>query len=91
LDLYGLLTLAAEAYTTYQSVVKVHADAIKANFEGVQESQSSYLSRFLILRLLSSLLRMLPLHQEGAQNEPQCSHWPRHLRVTSGMEPTVEI
>jgi hypothetical protein len=39
LDLYGLLTLAAEAYTTYESGIKVHADAIKANFEGVQESR----------------------------------------------------
>jgi hypothetical protein len=39
LDLYGLLTLAAEAYTTYESGIKVHADAIKANFDGVQESR----------------------------------------------------
>ena len=39
LDLYGLLTLAADPYTSYESGIKVHADAIKANFKGVQESR----------------------------------------------------
>jgi hypothetical protein len=39
LDLIGLLTLAQDPYVTYAEGIKVHADAIKANFDGVGESR----------------------------------------------------
>lgn len=39
LDLYGILTLSQDPYVTYESGIKVHADATKANFDGVAESR----------------------------------------------------
>lgn len=39
LDLYSLLTLSQDPYVTYESGIKVHADANKANFDGVAESR----------------------------------------------------
>lgn len=39
LDLIGLLTLAQDPFVTYEAGVKVHADAIKAKFGSVLESQ----------------------------------------------------
>ncbi|KAL3801856.1 hypothetical protein ACHAWO_003862 [Cyclotella atomus] len=39
LDLIGLLTLAQDPFVTYEAGVKVHADAIKANFSSVLESR----------------------------------------------------
>lgn len=39
LDLYGVLTLSQDPYVTYESAIKVHADANKANFDGVAESR----------------------------------------------------
>ena len=39
LDLYGVLTLSQDPYVTYESGIKVHADATKANFDGVAESR----------------------------------------------------
>jgi hypothetical protein len=39
LDMYGFLTLAQDPYVTFESGMRVHADAIKANFESVVESR----------------------------------------------------
>jgi hypothetical protein len=39
LDLIGLLTLAQDPFVTYKPGMKVHADAIKANFGSVLESR----------------------------------------------------
>ena len=39
LDLVGMLTLAQDPYVTYKAGIQVHANAIKANFDSVVESQ----------------------------------------------------
>lgn len=39
LDLVGLLTISQEPYVTYEAGIQVHANAIKANFNSVAESQ----------------------------------------------------
>lgn len=38
LDPYSLLTLSQDPYVTYESGIKVHANANKTNFDGVAES-----------------------------------------------------
>jgi hypothetical protein len=38
-DMYGFLTLAQDPYVTFESGMRVHADAIKANFDSVVESR----------------------------------------------------
>lgn len=39
LDVHGMLALAQDPYVTYEAGVQVHANAIKASFGSVVESQ----------------------------------------------------
>jgi hypothetical protein len=88
LDMYGFLTLAQDPYVTFESGMRVHADAIKANFESVVESRIKLSFEIPYPEIIIKCTETATTAARGAgQSGRLCLPRLKSSRTTSEMEP----